>query len=231
MSPVRKQPDGAGGVWTIPLPASRRVQAAVGDRRLPLPEAVAQLRRRVPAVEAEQVHGAAIAVIERLQSDQGTVPGCDALLTALPNVALVIRSADCLPIFFSDPVRGVVAIVHAGWRGLAARLPMRVVALMLQRYHGRARDLEAAIGPCIRGCCYEVGSEFEQLFGPFVRREQGRLFCDLPAAALAQLAQAGLRPERIHDSGQCTGCRTDRWFSLRKEGPSTGRLASWIQLR
>ncbi len=195
---------------------------------MPVEKVAAHFKAPVVPIQAEQVHGSSIAVVEAPIGPGERLPGCDALATPTANLALVIRSADCLPILVSDPVRRVVAAAHAGWRGLAARLPSRLIALLSQLYHSRAEDLEVALGPCIRSCCYEVGPEFERFFGPFIRQESGRRFCDLPAAAACQLLQAGVRREHIGDSRCCTRCDTTRWFSLRKEGPQTGRLAVWI---
>ena len=216
-----------GGWWFRGWPDGR-IAAGITDRRL----AAAELLRRVPAVagaaEAEQVHGAGLAVVER---PGPMVPGADALLTARPGLALLIRTADCLPLFFVDPRQAVVGLAHAGWRGLAAGLPARMVAALRHYYHSRPEALQVAIGPAIRSCCYEVGPEFERIFPPFVRASSGRRTCDLPGAAIAQLLQAGVRRERILDTAVCTACDLGAWFSLRREGPATGRLTSLILVR
>lgn len=205
-------------------------------------------RRHGPLVEAEQVHGAGIAAIEACEAPSillrassraesrdaalcGPVAGCDALMTSQPGVTLLIRTADCLPIFFVDAARGVVALAHVGWRGLAAQLPMRVVAAMSHVYRSHASDLRVAIGPAIRACCYEVGPEVAQPFGPWVRVEGGRRRCDLIGAAAHQLCCCGVRADRLVDSGLCTACDPARWFSLRREGPATGRLLSFICMK
>ena len=158
------------------------------------------------------------------------VPGCDALLTAAPGVALLIRTADCLPIFFADPARGVVGIAHAGWRGLAAGLPARVVAAFRHAHRSRIEELQVAIGPAIRACCYEVGPEFAERFGPFVQERGGRRTCDLIGLAIDQLRRCGIPPGHIMDTGHCTACELQHWYSLRREGPTTGRLTSLIMV-
>jgi YfiH family protein len=159
------------------------------------------------------------------------VPGCDALLTHAAGTALLVRTADCLPLFFAEPRRGVVGLAHAGWRGLAASLPARVVAAFRHLYHVPAEALAVAIGPAIRACCYEVGPEFAERFGPFVQQRGGRRTCDLIGAAREALRRCGVRPDRVTDTGACTACDVRRWFSLRREGPATGRLTSIILLR
>jgi len=143
----------------------------------------------------------------------------------------VIRTADCLPIFLLDPQRRAVGIAHAGWRGLAAGLLLRLVTAFRHVYHSRPVELRAAIGPAIRSCCYEVGPEFETRFGSFVQVSSGRRTCDLIGVAIRQLRRAGLTPSRMVDSGQCTFCSSSPWYSIRREGQDTGRLLSFIAIR
>lgn len=185
----------------------------------------------VTTVGADQVHGGSVAIVERCEGVGPTVPGCDALLTRVPGLALTVRSADCLPIFFADPSRGVIGIAHVGWRGLAVSLPARVVSALHDAYHSQASELQVALGPAIRACCYEVGEEFTARFGSFVSDRGGRRTCDLIGATRAQLLSCGVRPDRIVDSGRCTACDTQQWFSLRREGPTTGRLTALIVMR
>lgn len=236
------------GGWWFHRWGSAHVEAGITDRATTRAALLPHGRPITTCIEGEQVHGASVAVIERIQEPAGLIAGCDALVTRLPGLALVIRTADCLPMFFCDPARDVVGIAHVGWRGLAASLPIRVISALRHVYHVRIEDLHVAIGPAIRACCYEVGPELSAHFGPFVRQQQGRRpfdaaqggvpsgvegrrTCDLIGAAIDQLTRCGIAPERIVDSGQCTSCKTDRWFSLRREGPSTGRLTSLIMLR
>ena len=181
-------------------------------------------------VQAQQVHGASTACLFGPVNDELVIPGCDALLTATAGVGLAVRSADCLPIIVWDPVRRVTGALHAGWRGLEKRLPMRAVALMAHAFGARPSEVWAAIGPAIRSCCYEVGPEFEPRFPAFVSVREGRRMCDLIACATHQLMQAGLPARRIIDSGVCAACDTKRWFSVRKEGDATGRLFSFVMI-
>ena len=220
-----------GGGWRLRGWASGRVVAGVTGRSLDIAQFLRSLHPSASAVEAEQVHGSSLAVIARPGPATQMVPGCDALLTHLAGTALLVRTADCLPLFFADPRRGVVGLAHVGWRGLAASLPARVVAAFRHVYHVPAEALRVAIGPAIRACCYEVGPEFAGRFGPFVQQRGGRRTCDLVGAACDELRRCGIRPDRVADTRQCTACDVQRWFSLRQEGPSTGRLTSAICLR
>ena len=218
------------GGWRFRPWASSRCAAGVTDRRQTAAALAASLGGAAALITAEQVHGAGIAVIGRADV-AGPIAGCDALLTALPDVALGIRSADCLPVFFADPVRGVVGLAHAGWRGLAAELPLRMIAAFRHAFQSPPGDLHVAIGPAIRACCYEVGADFPAAFAPFLRREGARRTCDLIGAAIAQLRRGGVRADRITDAERCTACDATQWFSLRREGPQTGRLSSLIMWR
>ena len=210
--------------------ASARIEAGTASRQTTRPS-LELLLRASAYVEAEQVHGAGIAVIERADKFALPVSGCDGLLTASAGTALFVRTADCLPVFFADGMRGVIGLAHAGWRGLSTGLITRMVSAMGNYYHSQAKEIRVAIGPAIRSCCYVVGPEFERIFSRFIRQANGQRICDLIAVAIDQLQRCGIPPANIFDSKHCTACEVKEWFSLRKEGPSTGRLTSFIMLR
>lgn len=220
-----------GGGWWWRRWVSDDILAGVADRQMSPEVLISRLGRSVAVVRAEQVHGGSLAGIGTTSGVMEPVPGCDALLTQVPNLALLARTADCLPLFFADGSRGVVGLAHAGWRGMAAQLPARMVAAFRRLYHSQTDALTVAIGPAIRACCYEVGPEFDARFGSHIQRRAGRRLCDLIGMAKAQLQQCGVAPGRIVDSEYCTACEPQRWFSLRREGPQTGRLTSVIMLR
>ena len=219
-----------GAGWWFPSWGGRRIRAGVTDRRTDPARLLEALGYPVTAVSVEQAHGGSVAVIQRC-ARAVTVAGCDALVTRTPGVALLVRTADCLPLAFADPRRGVIGIAHAGWRGMMAGLLARVVRAFHTNFHTPPHELEVAIGPAIRACCYEVGPEFLQRFGTFVQTREGRRTCDLVGIAQEQLARCGIQPARIVDSGCCTACEADRWFSWRREGAAAGRMVSLIALR
>ena len=220
----------AGGWWFRHW-ATAQIAAGVTDRSIEVPRFLQQLPSPLAVVEARQVHGSSIAIIERPPTSPYFVAGCDALLTRHPGVALLIRTADCLPILLVDPVKAAIGILHAGWRGLAAWLPMRAVSAFREAYHSEPRALHVAIGPSIHACCYAVGPEFARHFGPWVRQRTGRRTCDLIGATMSQLRRSGVPRHRIVDSRQCTGCHTRDWYSVRREGDATGRMTSLIMVR
>ena len=180
-----------------------------------------------------QVHGDSVAVIE--DAEKYAKDGfyhfheCDAALTNIPGLTLLVLTADCLSVFLS--AGAWVGIVHAGWRGLSVQLPMRAMAALWHAYHSRPEDITVAIGPAIRSCCYEVGREFNDQFGAFVRERAGRLMCDVAGIAVDQLRRSGVRPDRILDCGLCTACDAQHWYSVRREGQATGRMTSFVMLK
>lgn len=223
------------GLWRWAHPGSQGVVAGVLDAD----GAVERLRASWPSdttlVSAEQVHGASIASAQPSGAELRGAPelviaGCDGLITSAPHVALTIRTADCLPIALWDRTRRVVALLHAGWRGLFRGIPSRCVRRLREQYGAAADDLQVAIGPAIHACCYEVGRDFPQAFRAFCRERVGKVFCDLIGCARHQLREAGVRDERIADSGICTACAPGRWYSVRREGQATGRLISYLAL-
>lgn len=223
--------EGPPGLWRLTGWAPSWVTAGIVGPPAGRSQLAAHLPTTQGVVQAEQVHGSSIAVIQHAREDTRPVAGCDALVTSSPGIGLVIRTADCLPIFLFDPRRRVVGIAHAGWRGLAAGLPLRLVAAFRHLYHSVPAALRAAIGPAIRSCCYEVGPEFEARFGSFVQVRDGRRTCDLIGVAIEQLRRAGILTSRILDSGQCTFCSSSPWYSIRRKGQDTGRLLSFIAIR
>ncbi len=119
-----------------------------------------------PLVTLRQVHSDVIRFVDSPVESQ--LVG-DGLITATPGLLLGIQTADCLPIILVDPKRRAVGVFHAGWRGTVKRIVEKGVGEMRRHFGSRARDLKAAIGPGVHGCCYEVGEEvraqFESQFG------------------------------------------------------------------
>jgi len=211
-----------GGVSAAPYHALNLGRSTADD-----PKAVAENRRRVLAslgaseqclVTAGQVHGARVVEV----SDPGHVGECDALVTARPDLALAVTTADCMPLLFAAP--GAVAACHSGWRGTAEHMPEAALRAICRLAGCSADQVTVSLGPCIRVCCYEVGDEVAGRFpAETVRAEFGRPRLDLPRAAALQLANAGLAAEAFHDSGACTSCQPDWYFSHRRDGAPSGR--------
>lgn len=213
--------------------AALNLSFSVGDD----PAAVRENRRRLARglalssfALAGLSHGARVARVGRgrsgagFEDPAGVVPGADALVASSPEVAVSVTTADCVPLVLASSAEGRVAVVHAGWRGLAKG----IIAGVLRSFE-RPADVLAAVGPAIGPCHYEVGEDVALAVaaatgtGAVTRRAGGRLFLDLPATTVRQLRNAGVR--RIGVAELCTACERGRFFSHRRDG-TTGRQAA-----
>ena len=145
-------------------------------------------------------------------------PPADAVVLSSPGWYSAIRTADCLSVLAVEPRRRVVGLVHAGWRGTCKRVTAKAVDRLLRLAGAAPEDLWVGFGPCIRNCCYEVGDEVKAAYRerghPTRDVFQGRCL-DLIRANRLQLQQLGV--SRIVDSGLCTSCCNDRFYSYRRE--------------
>jgi len=191
---------------------------------------------------ARQVHGIRVLCVDGLPAADPAAPcrvcgECDALITDRPGITLLIRVADCVPIVLYDPVRRVVAVVHAGWKGTLADIAGATVVRMGTRYGCRARDILAGIGPSIGPCCFvvneDVASQFQKpLFGDnCVLTDPDGIKVNLPGANRAALLRSGLLPGNVEMAGYCTACSLDIFFSHRGEKGDTGRFGLFAGLR
>ncbi len=157
---------------------------------------------------------------------------CDAIVSNAPNVLAAVKTADCVPILISDANTGTFAAVHAGWRGTLAGIVMHAIERMVGEYAVSAPDLRVAIGPAAASCCYEVGSEVIDGFKArlqdaedlFTRTRDGHAHVDLLKANRRQLISMGVNDVRIHTAPLCTMCRTDLFFSYRREKHVHGKV-------
>jgi polyphenol oxidase len=185
-------------------------------------------------VTMKQLHGDNI--VEVSDTNIKEAGAADGMVTAKANVFLGVLTADCVPILLIAPGQRLAAVVHAGWRGALAGIAAKMVRYFADTYNVNAQSLEAALGPSIGICCYEVGEDIVELL---VRR-WGRLAEDSISAGYAKphvdlrrlnramLAAAGLPAERTFEVGPCTKCAQDDFFSYRREGKETGRQMSVI---
>lgn len=163
----------------------------------------------------------------------------DGLMTATPGVVLMIFSADCIPVLFYDPVRRVVAGVHAGWRGTAAGIVTTAVERMKDVYGCRPEDILAAIGPGIGPDCFETHEDVPNAMMAAVSspalsyihvKENGKFAVDLKGINARRLELAGLDPAHIAISDDCTACLPEKYWSHRRMGTNRGSMAAAIQL-
>ena len=161
-------------------------------------------------------------------------PVGDALLAEGAGVALMISTADCVPLVVSDHGSGALAVVHAGWRGTLAGILPSVVGELSRRFGTPRASLRIGVGPAIRHCCYEVGPDVVARFGrawPTSERwlrpgPSGKPHLDLVAANREQAEAAGVPPPAFLDPAWCTRCRNDLFHSYRGEGPGSGRIVT-----
>ncbi len=155
----------------------------------------------------KQVHGDDVLIAGKDACAKGC-PDADALITGRKNVPIAIRTADCVPVFIYDPLKQVIGLAHAGWKGTRQRIAAKTVQEMQDKFGCRCYDLKVALGPSIRPCCYEV---------------------DIVTANRRQLAEAGIPDGNIFDGRVCTCCNKD-YFSFRRDGEKAGRMISLMML-
>lgn len=175
------------------------------------------------------------------QSDQTQLlNGVDALITNKKEVCIGVSTADCVPVFLYDTNKQAIAIIHAGWRGTIARLVKKTILLMKDTYRSKPQDIFAAIGPCISQKNYEVGNEMYDIFRQshfpvkniFEKNTQtNKWHCNLAQANSWLLTKAGIPQKQVEVAGICTFEQSDTYFSARKIGVRSGRIASCIMLK
>lgn len=181
----------------------------------------------------DQVHSEVVHVIREIPKKN--LRG-DAVVTGLARVFLIIKTADCLPVFLVDETKRVIAAVHCGWKGTLRRVLEKVVLKMRDGYGSDSRTLLAAFGPSIGGDCYEVGEDVHKsfaaagfpgsLFRPLPGRP-GKYLFDLREANRRQLFQLGVRAKNIFSVDVCTHCDSD-YISFRRDRGRAGRMLSFI---
>jgi YfiH family protein len=189
--------------------------------RLASPEAQITLRQ----IHSDQVVNA--------NSLSGRERDGDALITDCVGKSIGIRTADCVPILLLDCRTRAIAAVHAGWRGTLSRIVERTITKLHDDFDTAPADLYAALGPCIRACCYavdlDVADRFSPLFPEWEPVTGNKRALDLPEANRRQMQAAGMNPQHIFDCGLCTTCQSASFYSFRREPENPGRMVSAIE--
>lgn len=192
-----------------------------------------------------QVHGSEVRAVKNLidakpaEDARGDTVYCDAIVSDARGMMAGVKTADCVPILIGDSHTGAFAAVHAGWRGTVAEVTTKALSRMVSDYKTKLADIVVAIGPAAGACCYEVGSEVIDSFGErfanadelFTPTRESHACVDLIKANRRQLTMAGVKEEKIYSAPLCTMCRTDLFFSYRREKNlygKVGRLMSVI---
>ncbi|MBU1998630.1 MAG: peptidoglycan editing factor PgeF [Candidatus Omnitrophota bacterium] len=160
-----------------------------------------------------------------------SIKDTDAFITDEKNVPLAIFTADCFPVFIYDSKSRSIGLAHAGWRGCRDRIVVNTILLMRKVFKSLPEDIYIAFGPGIGSCCYQIGRECADYFPNDVKKMDGLYYLDLIGANLRQLKELGIDETHIYDSGICTYCRNNSFFSYRKEGQEAGRMMSIMMLK
>ena len=194
-------------------------------------------------VTSDQTHTANVRVITEADRGNGiTKPrpytDVDGMITNVPGLVLATFYADCVPLYFIDPVRKAIGLSHSGWRGTAAHIGAVTVRRMQEEYGSLPEDIYGAIGPSICQECYEVSEdvilEFQKTFPEqswrdlFYRKENGKYQLNLWEANRQIMLEAGLIEEHISLPGLCTCCNPEFLFSHRASRGKRGNLGAFL---
>lgn len=222
--------------------ASLNLSFRVGDDPQVVKDNICDVKRTVGVHDArivtmKQVHGDHILEVkDRHIKEAGEADG---MVTEERGIFPAVLTADCVPILFSVSGRKLAAVVHAGWRGTLAGIAPKMVNHLKERYDVKPASVEAALGPAIGPCCYEIGTNVSlpliQRWGRLAERclrgNADRHFLDLKALNCLLLEEAGVPHSQIFSPGPCTSCAVEDFFSYRREKKETGRQISFIGWR
>lgn len=177
-----------------------------------------------------QTHSENVEVVELGKLDY---PETDALVTNQKNAAIALNFADCVPVIFYDSVKKVAAIAHAGWRGTALAIVKRTVEKMSKDFSSNPKDIVALIGPCIGKCCFQVKEDVKEKLLETINESERQFVCDKMCVDLKlvnkfQLLDSGV--VKIDVSEDCTSCKSELFFSYRKEKGNTARHSAVIMM-
>lgn len=191
----------------------------------------------------KQVHGSRIEVIGKMPSEPLWLHDTDGAVTDQKDVLLTTVHADCLPVYFYDPQRKVIGLVHAGWRGTVAAIAAKAVYEMKRAFGCKSDDINAYIGPGISRCCFETGREVYEEFSSLwdfmpqvtdikkVESGETKYYIDLKEINRRQLTAAGIASENIETSPHCTFCEPELFCSYRREGGTYKRMGAGLCMR
>ena len=228
------------GCW-----ATMNISTSRGDD----PKAVAENQRRIAAaigvdekkmVFTRQTHTTNVAVVT--EKDYGAaLPETDGMITNVPGLCLVTFYADCVPLYFIDPVRKAIGLSHSGWRGTVHKMAKVTVQKMQETFGTNPADVIAAIGPSICQDCYEVSDDvilqFRQNYRKeyweslYYQKENGKYQLNLWRANEINFLEAGIRKDHMAITNVCTCCNPEVLFSHRVAGTDRGNLSAFLALK
>lgn len=173
-------------------------------------------------VSAGLVHGKTVAVVGEAQAGQ-RLEATDGLVTATPNLFLTITVADCLPIYFFDPIKKVIGLAHAGWRGVSLNIASATVEVMINSFSTDPKNLIVYIGPHLRSCHFIVQDDVVNQFAgyqKFIKNKANGQSIDLAGIVREQLVKASILSVNISISSECTFDNLEKYFSFRRDKPT-----------
>lgn len=227
----------------------------LGFQRGDVKEAVLENFRRIASaigvkcedmVFSKQTHTANVRVVTEKDRGMGIMrpleyQDVDGLVTDVPGLCLVTFYADCVPLFFVDPVKKVIGLSHSGWRGTVGKIGKATVEQMQQQFGSSPADILAAVGPSICQDCYEVSEDVIEKFQKnfkvcywkdlFYQKENGKYQLNLWKANEIVFLEAGIRKEHMAITNVCTHCNSDVLYSHRTTGNDRGSLAAFLALK
>lgn len=218
------------------------------------PDAVLENYRRMAAalnmrvedmVLSDQTHTTNVRVITEEDRGKGILrpqdySDVDGMITNVPGIVLVTSYADCVPLYFVDPVRKAIGLSHSGWKGTVGHIGQKTVWKMHEVYGTEPKDIVAAIGPSICQSCYEVSDDVAEAFRAnftadeaadiLLDKGNGKYQLDLWKANWYVLTDAGILPEHLSVTDLCTACHSDLLWSHRKTNGQRGGLSAFLSL-
>ena len=197
-------------------------------------------------VLSQQTHTTNVRVVTEKDKGKGIVTpldytDVDGMVTNIPGICLVTFYADCVPLYFVDPVQKAIGLSHSGWRGTVGKIGKETIRKMEEQYGSDPKDILAAVGPSICKDCYEVSEdvilEFQKNFKErywkdlFYRKENGKYQLDLWKANEIIFKESGILPEHIAVTTVCTHCNSEILYSHRTSGDRRGNLAAFLALK
>lgn len=218
------------------------------------PDAVLENYRRMAAalnmrvedmVLSDQTHTTNVRVITEEDRGKGILKpqdysDVDGMITNVPGIVLVTSYADCVPLYFVNPVRKAIGLSHSGWKGTVGHIGQKAVWKMHEVYGSEPKDIVAAIGPSICQSCYEVSDDVAEAFRAnftadeaadiLLDKGNGKYQLDLWKANWYVLTDAGILPEHLSVTDLCTACHPDLLWSHRKTNGQRGGLSAFLSL-
>jgi YfiH family protein len=174
----------------------------------------------------DQIHSDHIEVIKDLNIKK--VLKTDAMVSDIPDLALCVMVADCIPILFYDKVKKVIGVAHAGRNGVKKKIAVKTIQKMIDEFSSKLEDIKIVLGPSIQKCCYEVKKDVVVGFEDYLHVRKQKIYLDIVKKCTDDLKNIGVKIENIDVSAICTCC-DENYFSYRRDGV-TGRFCGVIKL-